>query len=166
MAKGRHTLQNGRSSAEQFVPLGYPMLHSEAWRSLSGGAIKVFLELRSRYNGENNGKLCLSFTDASRLLALGKATVKRAYAELVEKGFIRLAKKGHWYGRHANEWAVTDRSCQGHLASNDWKRWRQAPPKTERGSITEHISPQYVPNWNRETKICSVLEPVRRVSGG
>jgi hypothetical protein len=40
--------------------------------------MKVFIELLSRFNGANNGKLSLSLDDGARLLAMSKSTVARA----------------------------------------------------------------------------------------
>ena len=125
--RSHRTNANGRDGEEQYLKLSYPFLRSPAWRSLSGAAIKVWLELRSRFNGRNNGELSLSLDEASRLLGMSKSTVRRVFVELEEKGFIRKVKQGQWYGRLASEYAVTDRSLQGVPASNDWKRWQ--PPE-------------------------------------
>jgi hypothetical protein len=59
------------------MTLQYELVNSDAWRTLSGPAIKVFLELRTRYHGGNNGRLHLSLDEAARLLGLGKSTVQR-----------------------------------------------------------------------------------------
>lgn len=130
--RSHRTNANGRDGEEQYLKLPYPFLRSPAWRSLSGPAVKVWLELRSRFNGRNNGELSLSFNEAADLLRLSKSTIHRAFEELEAKGFIRKVKQGQWYGRTASEYAVTDRSFRGAPASNDWKRW-QSPnrPKTE-----------------------------------
>lgn len=126
--KKRKVAKNGRNEGEgQYVPLPHAMLQSPAWRSLSGGAVRVFLELRSRYNGANNGQLSLSSQQAADLLGMSKSTVSRAFKELIEKGFLKLRVRGQWYGRRAAEYVVTDRSYQGHPASRDWQRWN--PPK-------------------------------------
>jgi hypothetical protein len=132
---------------EQFVPLGYPMLHSPTWRSLSGAAVKVFLEIRSRYDGRNNGKLTLSLDEAARLLGIGKATAARAFEELEAKGFLAQTRLGRWYGRQASEYATTDRSLNGHLPTNAWKQWR--PEKQSLGSETDHIHALTGPLQNR-----------------
>ena len=95
-----------------------------AWRSLSGSAIKVWLELRTRFHGGNNGVLFLSLDEAARLLGLGKSTMRRAFIELEAKGFIVKTKKGSWYGRQATEWRVTDKLCEGKTATRDWQNWR------------------------------------------
>lgn len=120
----------GRSDREsQFVPLPYSMLRHPAWRSLGGAAVKVWLELRSRYDGVNNGRLGLSLLEGARLLGLSKSTVDRALKELEAKGFIVKMKAGHWYGRQATEWCVTDRMCNGNFATRNWETWRPPKPK-------------------------------------
>lgn len=116
----------GRNETEQFLPIPYAMARSTAFRSLNGNALKVWIELRSRFNGRNNGDLTLSLDEAARILGIGKATAQRAFAELKEKGFLKMVKLGSWYGRRATTWAVTDRSYQGHAPSRDWNRWRPA----------------------------------------
>jgi hypothetical protein len=108
---------------EQYLTISYPMARSTAWRSLSGVAIKVFIELHTRFHGGNNGKLSLSLDEAARVLGIGKATAARAFEELQAKGFIALKKRGRWYGRRASEYALTTKMCDGMLATNDWRRW-------------------------------------------
>jgi len=108
----------------------------------------VFVELRSRHDGQNNGKLSLSMDEGARLLGLGKSTIARAFSELAEKGFLVLVKKGRWYGRLAHEWATTDRPLNGCIPTNAWKYWTSkkagAPSvpiwhdKSEVGSPTGH----------------------------
>lgn len=102
------------------------MARSAAFRSLSGPTLKVWMELRSRFNGRNNGELSLSLDEGARLLGMSKTTVRRAFIELEEKGFTVMIQRGRWYGRLATTWAVTDRSHNGHLPTNAWKHWRSA----------------------------------------
>ena len=122
----RHDPTGRGDSKGQYIGLGYPTIRSPAWRSLSGAAIKVWCELRSRYHGGNNGRLSLSLDEGARLLHLSKSTVRRALGELESRGFIVLTRKGRWYGRKASEWRVTDRRCDtdGTFPTYDWKRWR------------------------------------------
>jgi DNA-binding MarR family transcriptional regulator len=95
MARSSRTKTKGKRSEEgQYVPLSYAQIKSPAWRSLSGAAVKVWLELHTRYNGGNNGKLHLSMKEAAEILGLGRATVKRAFDELVAKGFLALEIPG------------------------------------------------------------------------
>ena len=124
-------IKGKRSDEGQYVPLLYAQLKSDAWRSLSGAAVKLWLELHTRYNGSNNGNLHLSMNEAAQILGLGKATVKRAYNELVDKGFLALEVPGNWYSRKAHEWRLTTKPTQTprgkRLATMDWRSWK--PPK-------------------------------------
>jgi hypothetical protein len=138
--RGRGVNAVGRSKRDdQFLPIPYAMAHSPAFRSLGGPALKVWIEIRSRFNGFNNGKLSLSLGDAAKLLHLSKTTAKRAFDELQEKGFLRLRVLGHWYGRRASEFILTDVRFGDVPPTRDWEQWRPDPPKkTERGILAEH----------------------------
>lgn len=117
--------QTGRSkSGGKYVGIGHGMLTSEAFRSLSGGALKYYIELCDRYNGINNGHLHLSPGEASKLLHMSKTTAWRAPLELEKKGLIRKTKDGNWYEKEAAEYALTDRPTHdGKLPTNEWGKW-------------------------------------------
>ena len=83
-----------RDKDGQYLSLSYFLLRSEVWHSLSGAAIKVLLELHTRFNGSNNGRVFLSMNEAAERLGIGKSTVQRAYEELQAKGFIVKTRKG------------------------------------------------------------------------
>ncbi len=136
MKKPRRRKANatGRNDTEQYVPIPYTMARSSAWRNLSGPAVKVWVELRSRFNGRNNGDLSLGLNEGARLLGLGKSTVHRALQELADKGFITMTRQGRWYGRMATTWAVTDRHHKGHLPTRAWRDWR--PPTATRKTVS------------------------------
>jgi hypothetical protein len=126
----RRINRTGRSklASEQYFGLPYAMARSAAFRALSGAALKVFIEVRTRFHGGNNGDLSLSLDEAARLLGIGKGTAQRAFVELVEKGFLRMTRKGQWYGRRATTWRVTDRGGNGEAPTNDWRGWQPAQP--------------------------------------
>jgi biotin operon repressor len=161
---GRPVNQKGRSKGEgQYCQLSYDFLHSAAWRSLSGAACKVFLELRTRFHGANNGRLILSLEEAAGLLGIGKATVQRSLEELQEKGLVIRTRRGQWYGRIASTWATTDKSINGDSAPQAWKAWRppQAPQKTKRGSGMDPSANATGSGMDRGPSNGSVSEPVR-----
>ena len=147
----------------QYAPLPYALLKSDAWRSLSGVAVKVFLELHTRFNGSNNGKLTLSYAEAAEALGMGKATVQRAYAELVEKGLVALEREGNWYHRQAHEWRLTIKPVQTAKGTtpptHDWRNFRTS--KTKRGSETDPSASSVVPFENPKPRHGSNSEPVR-----
>jgi len=127
-----------RSQEGQYAPLPYALLKSPAWRSLSGSSVKVFMELHTRFNGSNNGKIHLSMNEAAAALGIGKATAQRAFLELQTKGLIVLTTPGAWYHRRAHEWRLTTKAVQAVkgtiAATNDWRCWSA---KTKRGSDTD-----------------------------
>lgn len=129
--KGRGQDRKGRSKREgQFVALPYTTLRHPAWRSLSGNAVKVFLELHSRFHGGNNGKLSVSMDEGAKLLHMSKSSVQRAFLELEKAGFIVKMRHGQWYGRLATEWRLTCKSYDGHSPTNEWQKNAAAdPPK-------------------------------------
>jgi biotin operon repressor len=125
--KGRKTDEKGRSKGEEsHWKLHRGFVQTPVFRSLSGPALKLLIELHSRFNGFNNGKLSLSYQDAAELLGMSKGTVFKAFKELQEKGFIQLRRPGHWYGRLAAEWVITDQSLDGKAPTQDFKLWK--PP--------------------------------------
>ncbi|WP_375210474.1 helix-turn-helix domain-containing protein [Hyphomonas jannaschiana] len=127
----------GRNKGEgQYMPLPYNLTKSGAFRSLSGNALKVFIELRSRFNGVNNGRLSLSYQDAADLLGMSKSSVKRAFDELIEKGFLKKRREGQWYGRLAAEYIVTMEAYDGLPATRDWKQWTESKTCTGDSSVS------------------------------
>ena len=139
-----------RKSEGQYVNLPYGLLKSPAWRSLSGNAVRLWIELHTRFNGGNNGRLTLSFAEAGEHLGMGKATVQRAYKELVEHGFLALEREGNWYHRQAHEWRLTTKPMQTPQGkqppTNEWATYR--PEKTKRGSKSEPSASSVVPFQN------------------
>lgn len=137
-----------RPEEGQYINLSYAMLKSIAWRSLSGNAVRVWLELHTRYNGGNNGAVRLSMAEAAEALGIGKATAGRAFTELQDKGFIVLVKEGSWYHRQAHEWRLTTKSMHRvkgkEVATNDWRSWNPRK-KTEHGSNTVPSARRVVP---------------------
>lgn len=154
-------------SEGQYAPLFYALLKSEAWRALSGNAVRLFLELHTRYNGSNNGKLRLSYAEAAVALSIGKATVKRAYAELIEKGFVRMEQEGNWYHRQAHEWRITTKPVQGVRGrippTHDWRGYKSK--KINGGSETDQKRAFVVPLQNPSSAVGSIPEPVKHVLG-
>lgn len=136
MAKGKRNDRDG-----QYLTLPYAQLKSEAWRSLSGAAVKVLLELHTRFNGGNNGNVRLSLNEAVKALGISKGTAQRAFIELQEKGFIALHSPGSWYHRKAHQWRLTTKRMQTtkgvEVATNDWQKRRS---KTKDGP-SEYPSP-------------------------
>lgn len=158
--RGRGVDQRGDSKRQgQYFPLPYVMAQSAAFRSLSGGALKVLVQLRCRFNGDNNGEVFLSFQEAAEMLGISKSTAARAFAELKEKGFIKLARPGHFYGRRAAEWILTDCPHKGHPATRDWQSWRPKRQVKRKTSVPgRHEKATSVPDEYRGSGLCRQSE--------
>ena len=155
-----------KSDNPQYLTLYYGFLKSEAWRSLSGAAVKVWFELHTRYNGGNNGNVRLSMNEAVTALGISKGTAQRAFTELQEKGFIALQSPGNWYHRRAHEWRLTTKPMQTPTGktnpTDDWKNWHA---KTKVGP-PEYPSPSSMgPPRNPRPVSGSTTVPVSANSG-
>ena len=119
-------------STERFVKLTYPLIESEAWRWLRPISQAVYIELRRRYNGLNNGRISLSLSEAAHILKASKSSISRALKQLETHGFIKLIKKGYFTGRMASEYALTDEQLDGHPPTREWRRWQPTKPHRRR----------------------------------
>ena len=134
----RHTLDKRLAkkgvieSKERFVKLSYPLIESEAWRWLRPISKAVYIELRRRYNGLNNGKISLSLSEAAHTLKASKSSINKALKQLETHGFIKLIKKGYFTGRMASEYALTDEQLDGYPPTREWKQWQPNKPNRRR----------------------------------
>jgi hypothetical protein len=106
------------------------VLRSAAWLSLTPVARTVYVQLRLRFNGSNNGAIPYSAREAAEECRINKDTASRAFAELQAKGFIECATPGGFTRkvRHATEWRLTDERCDvtGAVPSRAFMRWQPA----------------------------------------
>ena len=117
---------------ERFIKLTYSVLESEAWRWLRPISKAVYIELRRRYNGRNNGRISLSLSEAAHILKASKSSISTALKQLETHGFIKLVKKGYFTGRMASEYALTDEQLDGHPPTREWRRWQPTKPHRRR----------------------------------
>ena len=99
-----------RTKSPPFVMLPRWVVRSPAWRGLSPNARAVYLELRDRFNGHNNGFIGLGCREAGEAINVGRNIANRAIKELKEGGFIEATAKGAFRqnGRRATDWLLTE----------------------------------------------------------
>ena len=109
---------------KRFVLFDYEQIESQAFKYLTGGALKLLIMVRKRFNGINNGHISFSVREGNDLLGYSMNTVARYFDELVDKGFLRIKEKGSfsYKKRHATTWIIT---CEeyNHQKSRDFKHW-------------------------------------------
>lgn len=121
-----------RSKSPPFVMLPRFVTRSAAWRNLDPVGRALYLELRERFNGANNGMIGLGCREAAEAVNVGLGTASRSFKKLQDYGFVEIATPGKFMtnGRRATEWLLTelpdDRT--GHRAAKTFERWS---PKTK-----------------------------------
>lgn len=76
----------------RFVQLPEWLLASEAWANLRPGPRALYIELKRRYNGGNNGRIILSHRDAGLALGVHRNTVGPWFEALQDRAFIRMTR--------------------------------------------------------------------------
>ncbi|MEM8650077.1 MAG: hypothetical protein AAGF54_06065 [Pseudomonadota bacterium] len=131
----RKTNNTGRTRKVRFVQLSFWLMDSLAWQSLSMNARCLYIELKRRFNGTNNGNISLSHREAARLLNLTTKPVTKAFKELEEKGFVYPAIKGSFDWKvnakgsgRATRWLLTEHPQnfpeEALTATKDFMKWK------------------------------------------
>ncbi len=125
MAKNMN--RKGRRDTPPFIMLRLDIYDHPAWKALSSKAVLIWLEIRKRYNGRNNGEISLSVREAAIVAHCSKDTALKALNQLQTHGFIKMNNKGHFQNRHATTWTLTCEKLNDLPPTSDWRSWQ--PPK-------------------------------------
>ena len=149
-----------RRNKERFLMLYEWMTESPAWRDMSPTARSLYCEMKTRFNGSNNGKITLSHREAAERLNLNRNTMGRYFAELEEHQFIRAAQ-GHCLGPsgigQTTHWILEELDFNGQAATKAFMSWKdefsratkQKPrtkPKPPRPRIEDTAPPNAAPH--------------------
>ena len=105
------------------IVLEQNLVKSDAWLSLSGTAIIVYLIFRTKCQIDklqgkpgkgrriilNNGEIVFTFTEAKKKYGISRTRFRRALRELVAKGFIDIAHTGMGVHKVATWYAISER---------------------------------------------------------
>ena len=155
-APGRAAMPNkqnktGRSVGSDkdfFISLPFPMTKSAAWISLGGNSVRLLIVICHHYRGKMTGPISLSIRQACIALGIARETAQKSFDDLVEKGFLRLVKKGDFVRGHGSTFFLTWREhrtrnrTREEIASNrddapvvvptnTWRDWI-APPSIDK----------------------------------
>ena len=119
------SLSASSQDPKRFVQLNYYLIKSNAFKEVSGGAFKLYIKVRERFNGVNNGEIGFSVRDASNKLGIAPMTAHKYFKELEEKGFLKTRVKGsyNFKSRHATTWIITAERYNHKAPSNDFMSW-------------------------------------------
>jgi len=103
MKKGKRNVYH-----EPFVALSKEMiLKCTEWRELTPQARDIYVLLKAKYNGKNNGQIRLYYSEMRQFAGLKQnKTISRHFKELEGRGWIRRTKLGGMF-RYLNEYALT-----------------------------------------------------------
>ena len=166
MAKHNNTGRN--KSGPPYVQLFHWIRKTEAWRSLAPYSRLLYIEIRGRFNGSNNGEISMSHREAMEILDCSDGPIKKGFKELEDRGFIVATQKGafDWKTHKAGEarasrWLLTElpqHSPERSLTPRyDFKKW-----VAEKKSRCEKIPPIEVKN----TTINSSMMVENTTNGG
>jgi DNA-binding transcriptional regulator YhcF (GntR family) len=129
-----------RTNQQRFVQLFHWEIKTAAWKDLSATTRALYVEIKARYHGTNNGMIGYSVRQAADDLKISKSTASRAFGELVSHGFIVAEQKGSFSykmnaegkrKRLATEWRLTaydsdvTASYAAKLSTKEFTRWPQ-----------------------------------------
>lgn len=138
MPKPKH---NGkRSLSGRHVQLPEYVQATEAWSTLKPGPRAVYIELKRRFNGGNNGQIWLSHRDAAKAICVSKNTVGPYFATLVEHGLIHETQ-GACLGPNgigqATLWALDELPThEGKPATKGFLMWKKQKPIQKTGTFS------------------------------
>lgn len=116
-----------KRGAGRHVQLSEYVQASEAWASMRPGPRALYIELKRRYNGANNGLIYLSHRDAAAALNVHRNTVGPMFRELERRGFIRMTAGPHLGPSgigQASCWALEELPTRdGRPATKGFMRW-------------------------------------------
>jgi hypothetical protein len=129
-----------RGGAGRHVQLPEWFQASEAWATLKPGPRALYIELKRRYTGFNNGCIVLSHRDAAKALNVHRNTVGPWFEELIGRGFIRMRQGPHLgpsgIGQSA-EWELEELPrADMKPANKSFMRWSaEQKPRTKSGTV-------------------------------
>jgi hypothetical protein len=83
----------------RYVQIFHWEMDSAAFRDLSACARALYIEIRRRYNGTNNGFIVYSCRQGADELKISKSTAAKALNELQTHGFIVAERAAPFIGR-------------------------------------------------------------------
>jgi hypothetical protein len=112
------------------IRLNQWMLVMPVWRSLPNDSKAILVDLWSRHDGQNNGRIVYSVRDA-KAVGVSRGQAQRMLKILVERGFLAVMKESAFTlkTREARLWRLTAESYGSQKATMDFMRWR--PPEIQ-----------------------------------
>lgn len=115
-----------KRGSSAFVILHHWMINCDAWRNLKPAPRALYIDLKRRFNGYNNGDIFLSHREASFLLNVHRNSVGGYFKQLQDHGFIKQTQMPYLGPSGiglSGKWALTEESLNGKPATKEFMRW-------------------------------------------
>ena len=126
--------RRGSGGGQPFIQVYKWLWDSEVFNTLGPYSKLLYLAIRKRYNGNNNGDIPYSYREAEAELNCSNKPIPRAFRELQERGFIVPTTKGafSWKRRfegvgRATTWRLTELPQDYPMPAQptlDFKQWK------------------------------------------
>jgi hypothetical protein len=91
----------------QYTKFARQMIFSKEWADLSPAAKIIYIQMKGKYNSNNNGRLKLYYSELRKIKGLKcSRSISKGFRELEKKEWTRWTKLGGAYGR-PNEYELT-----------------------------------------------------------
>lgn len=87
-------MKKPRDAKGKYIRVYVDLLNSPAWRCLKSGSKALFVDLRAKLNGSNNGNISAALSDMKRLGWTSSGPLSRGLYELRSLGFIEVTREG------------------------------------------------------------------------
>jgi hypothetical protein len=128
---GRYQSKKMRDPRGQFIRLYNEIINSPAWICLSPSAVKLYIAMRSRLNGFNNGDISATLSIMKINGMRSSATLAKCLKELEVLGFIDKTRQGGIAagGKFCSLYRFTDeqvyenpaKGIKSDKATNEWR---------------------------------------------
>ena len=83
------------------------LLNCKEWKELTSAAKLLYVYIKLKYNGSNNGKIRLPYSELRGIKGISSSkTISNAQSELIKKGWISVTQHGGMY-RYFNLYKLT-----------------------------------------------------------
>lgn len=164
MAGGSY--KKGKKGAGRHVQLPEWLQVTEAWSGLKPQPRALYIELKRRFNGRNNGRIVLSYRDAAEAINVHRNSVGAYFAALEKRGLIAMTQR-HYLGPsgigQASLWALQELpTVDGAPAQMGFKKWREKQQPRTKTVHARHSSC----DTDTERNKCAIGTDTKTVTGG
>lgn len=127
--------KKNKRGAGRFVQLSEYLQSTAAWQDLKPGPRALYIAIKRRYNGRNNGRIFLSHREAADEINVHRNTIGPYFDALISHGFIRIEQASYLgpdgVGKAALLALTEYGTADGKPATREFASWKKEKPRTK-----------------------------------